>query len=117
MMKKLLCLITLCAIFFCRTESYAQLTKADAQAFLSNVNLNTIKHFVIVKAYGLPKLSMNQSAMQASTVKFKYMDSALQITGNDTTGSRTQYTMLIPYANIRNIIYNKTWILQIHLSK
>ena len=114
-MKKMICLIALCAIFFCGTESYAQMTKADAQAFLSKVNLNSIKHFIIVKAYGLPKAPLNQMNMQAPTVKFRYLSSSLEITGNDTRGNKTRYTMLIPYANIRTFLYNKTWILQIHL--
>jgi hypothetical protein len=116
-MKKLICMMAFVALCFCGTQSYAQMTKADTQAVLSKVNLSGIKHLTIVKAYGNAKASENYSAMKPSTVKFTYLSSSLQITGNDKRGSGTPYTITVPYDNIRYILYNKTWVLQIHLKQ
>lgn len=105
------------ALCFCGTQSYAQMTKADAQAVLSKVNLSGIKHLTIVKDYGNAKATDNFSAMKPGTVKFTYLSSSLQITGNDKRGAGTPYTVTIPYSNIRYILYNETWVLQIHVKR
>ncbi|WP_299465676.1 hypothetical protein [uncultured Microscilla sp.] len=93
------------------------MTKADTQTILSKVNLSGIKHLTIMKAYGNAKASQNFFSIKPSSAKFTYLSSSPQITGNDTRGNGTEYTLTIPYANIRCILYNKTWILQIHMKQ